>query len=596
MRRGRKTRSADIEHYVSRFRIGPAGDLGRHRPRLQAASFNPYRGLFGQDVTTRIDVLLEQGPKTPILVAPDPGDPTWVVWRTLLDSDAPGVIPGHLLPAGIDGSPDRRVPMNATPADALLACGATPAMVPQPAREVSPAAPATVVNGATASAPAHTRPRSARRREQGQGVVQLPARTGPTAVSRPDTPRRRPGGQHPDHDRRAPDGPLGGTVSRSRAARTGPCPTADEEGETVISTERIDATGDPAPPAWRAGHAGAFPSGPRTGLRPPASGDLAATRTVAPGGLEDDPAGEVPSLSEVFDASGGRRSAHCLAEAIVVFGGRGGLGKTSVAQALAATGADRGLRVVLVDANVGQGDQHLLLRLDPNQPVPSAYDAARTGHPADAIASPSILNDLRAGRRDRVGFALVAAPPDTIPGAVTAATPAVYRNIVDYAARKADLVVIDTHPISAGEPGAMVTDLILPLLRGGAWGLGLTDSSIPGLHHLEKVLDLLTALGVPADRIMSIINRVPAAASIDMNLLGSRLGRRSHFIGAIDADDEDIPNRSNSGVQLNDVHVMAHRIERVLSRVCDLEVRTAEPGSRRRGRFGLFGRGGRKPA
>ena len=287
-------------------------------------------------------------------------------------------------------------------------------------------------------------------------------------------------------------------------------------------------------------------------------------------------------VGEIFDQPDGPNP-HALADIIIVFGARGGLGKTSLAQAIAGTSAARGRRTVLVDANKGQGDQALLLRLDPTKQVPSAYDAALTGRADDAISSPDLLNKLRGARRDRVDFALVAAPPESIPGAATVTTPRVYRSIIDHSVRIADLVVVDTHPIAPGDPSDMVTDLVLPLLRAGAWGLALTDSSIPGVKHLEGALDYLIEHGVPQDRLMTVINRVPVSANLNMDLLGSRLSRRSHWVGPIFSDDEDVQNRSNAGMVLVDVNTMAHQVENILNRACGLEVVTAPPGERRAG-------------
>ena len=149
-------------------------------------------------------------------------------------------------------------------------------------------------------------------------------------------------------------------------------------------------------------------------------------------------------------------------------------------------------------------------------------------------------------------------------------------------------MVVDTHPIAAAEPSEMATDLILPLMRAGAWGVGLTDCSIPGLKHLEAALDFLIEQGVPQDRLMTVINRVPASANLNMELLGSRLSRRSHWIGPIFTDEEDVQNRSNAGIVLVDVNTMAHQVENILNRACGLEVVTAPPGETKPRPFGPF--------
>lgn len=360
-----------------------------------------------------------------------------------------------------------------------------------------------------------------------------------------------------------------------------------------VSVPRARGLG-PAPTLAEAAAANGAPGGPVSAANPWTRS--APGKTTAEAAIADDATGDAAaghrgpdSAAEVFDHAR-RAGRSALAQRIVVFGARGGLGKTSLAQALAATAAARELPAVLVDGNREQGDQHLLLRLDHQRPHPSAYETARTGRPQDAICPPRLLDDLRGGRRDQIRFALVAAPPSTIPGAAHATTPAVYRKIIDHAARISDLVIIDTHPLSPACPGPMLTDLILPILRGGAWGVGLTDASIPGLTHLEETLDYLIESGVPQDRLLTIINRVPASAELDMETLGGRLARRSRWVGPIYADDEEIPNRSNAGYTLDDVHVMAHQVENILYQTCGLDVRTAPPGTGRRNILGFLNR------
>lgn len=543
---------------MTRYSIGLVGDLDHLRPHLLGAGFDPRGGPFGHAATSEIDSLLKRDLRTPLLVSVRDGDPTWGSWlKRLLDSGARVVAVGGL-PGGLGSHRCRQVRASASLSDALTACGASKAMVPE------------ILSSVPLAAPKVDRPDHA-----GQPAA---SRSGgpdaaPAAVLDPPAAPRRSAPSPIDAD--ADDHRL--PADRSAAAPPTCAPPAPRHaGRTVTAAATAWAAAEPYP---------APSAGP--GDQPGVAAAWFAPRSAPPTPKPPKPA----SVFDVFDSPDGV-DPHALAGIVVVFGARGGLGKTSLAQAIAGTAAARGRRTTLVDADKGQGDQTLLLRLDPSRPVPSAYDTARTGRPGDAFADPGLLNELRGARRDRVSFALVAAPPQSIPGAAAVTTPGVYRSIIDHAARIGDLVVVDTRPVSPAEPSDMAADLIVPLLRAGAWGVGLTDSSIPGLKHLEEVLDYLIEQGVPQDRLMTVINRVPVSANMNMDLLGSRLSHRSHWVGPIYTDDEDVQNRSNAGTVLVDVHTMAHQVEAILHRVCGLEVLTAPPGGEKRRRlFGLLGRG-----
>ena len=110
----------DIEVDVSRrYRIGLVGDLHHLRRPLEASGFTPYGGPLDHHVTTQIETLLRQGPRTPVLVAPDHGDPSWVDWlETLLDADRRVVVLGDL-PPRVAATRVRQVALDASLADAL---------------------------------------------------------------------------------------------------------------------------------------------------------------------------------------------------------------------------------------------------------------------------------------------------------------------------------------------------------------------------------------------------------------------------------------------------------------------------------------------
>ena len=126
---------------MTRYRIGLVGELDHLRPHLQGADFSPRGGPFGHAATSEIDSLIGRGPNTPLLVSARQGDPTWNSWlRRVLASGARVVVIGHL-PPELQDQPCRRVNSSASLADALIACGASSAMVPDNLASVPLAAP-----------------------------------------------------------------------------------------------------------------------------------------------------------------------------------------------------------------------------------------------------------------------------------------------------------------------------------------------------------------------------------------------------------------------------------------------------------------------
>ena len=95
-------------------------------------------------------------------------------------------------------------------------------------------------------------------------------------------------------------------------------------------------------------------------------------------------------------------------DVLFVFSGKGGVGKTSVALALAERAGSH-LRVVLVDANRGQGDIRTYLRLG-RSTLPTIWAAAATGDPARAIVPPEKLFAARHRQLQELHFAVVMAP------------------------------------------------------------------------------------------------------------------------------------------------------------------------------------------
>ena len=323
-------------------------------------------------------------------------------------------------------------------------------------------------------------------------------------------------------------GPVGGTTGAS---------TVHPDG-----TVR-EASAPPAPPHTE------DPWADDTNWEPAPAGDAAGPGAAHwPGGPadDDDPGGPgTPAADDpwaVFDAAPaprpatrpGHRAHDRRADVLFVFSGKGGVGKTSVALALAQR-AGRHLRVVLMDANRGQGDIRTYLRLGGSS-LPTVWAAAATGDPARAIVPPDALTAARHQRLQELRFALVMAPhgDQVDPAAVT---PDAYRRVLAAARDRADLVVVDTQIVEDGlDTTGLIDELMVPALRAGGWGLAVADTSAAGLTNTLERVRAVHRAGVPSDQLMAVLSWVPADFTrAQIAAVAELVGRHTTFLGHIPA-------------------------------------------------------------
>lgn len=250
---------------------------------------------------------------------------------------------------------------------------------------------------------------------------------------------------------------------------------------------------------------------------------------------------EPPPLETSFFATPTLRNDGC--PVIFTFAGRGGVGKSTFSIQLATFAAAAGLRVVLVDGNVGQGDLMAFVGLK-GKPVPTITAALNGDHRASVIDHHSV-EQLRS-RYSKAGFALIAAPADDDParGQVDSRT---YLDSIQWARSKADLVIVDTQITENLDRTGMVDRFMVPMLAGGGWGVGVSDMSNPGIHNLTSRIKMFAETGVPANHILTVINKVPeqVLAETERRAEGP-MSRISTFIGAV-GEDEGVRSRMNAG-------------------------------------------------
>ncbi|HEX9229281.1 MAG TPA: P-loop NTPase [Arthrobacter sp.] len=261
-----------------------------------------------------------------------------------------------------------------------------------------------------------------------------------------------------------------------------------------------------------------------------------APRQNAPLGFGGAQPGDSSGIFDDFEASrlqGTGRSAAGLASFIISYSGKGGVGKSTASLQLAHKAAASGLKVVLIDGNSGQGDLRTYLRLNRTD-LPTIYDAA-IGPIKNAILTPDVINRHREQNLGEVKFAFIAAPPDDIndPDVVTHG---VYRRVIEFARRNADLVIMDTQIIESADRTGVVTQLILPALVHDAWGVGVTDMTNVGVNNLNNRLRKFLREEVPIDRLMVMINRVHPEQLEMASKATTYFHDKATFLGSVEMD------------------------------------------------------------
>jgi len=275
------------------------------------------------------------------------------------------------------------------------------------------------------------------------------------------------------------------------------------------------------------------------------------------------------------------QSGRTRALVIIPFAGKGGVGKTTISTALAERAVVVGglKRAVLIDANRGQGDVRKYARLQGH--LPSIYDAAISGDIAAAIVDPQRLRDARPGLPDlHIGVVLAPTSDQADPAIVTTE---VYGQVIDHARSVADLVVIDTQIIEASDTSGLIDGVIIPLLMNDAWGVGLSDSSMPGVQNLIARLRLFQARGVGPARMMVALNRVAADSGINAPAFASMVSRYGTWMGSV--SDSPAVTRSLANAQVpgtdsagdtSDAE-LSTLLDQVLYRVTGLQVFAPKP-------------------
>src|SRR5579875_2679714 len=292
--------------------------------------------------------------------------------------------------------------------------------------------------------------------------------------------------------------------------------------------------------------------------------------TIGPGSKVDNQHNRLAS-DEVFRRQAAARHDERMAPLVICFAGKGGVGKSTLALALANRATSAGLKAVVVDANRGQGDLRKYLRVGQAW-LPSVVDAAVSGDPQRALATPERLMATRPSGLPSLAFGAVLAPTDSQadPALVT---PDVYRSVVRAMRQSAGIVVVDTQIVEAADTSGMVERFLVPELLAGAWGLGLSDTSV-GVDNLLRRLYMLSARGVGAERLMVALNRVEPESGLNQEAMARLVEPYAAWMGAVGMDTAIATAFESGGIPAS--QELAALLDRILWRLTGLDAFSPE--------------------
>lgn len=347
-------------------------------------------------------------------------------------------------------------------------------------------------------------------------------------------------------------------VAEAFPAYVAPAPVAEPQHEDRLPVETpVRARQEPAMAAASSGYAGAF-------VRPSHG---------APG------------------SSAPRRRNDC--PVIFSCAAKGGVGKTTTSIQLANIAASAGLKVILIDGNVGQGDIAKFLKI--NHAHQRTIVNALGGDMQASIMSPEEVNDARPRELEHVDFGLVLAPAPSDDSA-SHVTPATYRDMVDYCRQQVDLVICDTQILETVDRTGMFDLFVLPFLTKDGWAVTLTDQSNAGLLNLIERLTSWQYEGVSPQHVFTYANKIkPAAVEFALASIPPRFNDLSRFAGVVELDERVADGMNMGRTQLGHESMSTLLRMLLLHATGDRRLEEAEPVRQKQGFLArLLGGGKRK--
>ena len=225
---------------------------------------------------------------------------------------------------------------------------------------------------------------------------------------------------------------------------------------------------------------------------------------------------------------GATRGGNGLRKIVAVYSPKGGAGTSVLAANLAiAIQQVTQKSVVLVDANLQNGDAHVLLNINTN----SSIDDLREAGALDQ----EIINSTVVRHADsEIGLLRAPLAPESAEMFTSDAMRAILVELRDHF----DYVVVDT--------GNSFSEATLTVLEDADIIIGITTLEVTAIHRVSQFFQIAERVGIEHSKIRLICNRVEQYYGIKPNQVESQLRRR--FLAQIPEDEKLVIASTNRGV------------------------------------------------
>jgi MinD-like ATPase involved in chromosome partitioning or flagellar assembly len=256
-----------------------------------------------------------------------------------------------------------------------------------------------------------------------------------------------------------------------------------------------DAFAEPDETRWFSEMHDQVPSAPAPAGALEASPDDTALASAL---AASDPVGQAPGVGSGEPVATPEPAPQAYARTVLVFSGKGGVGKSVVATNLATALAVAGSRVALVDLNLQYGDAGVLLRLESH---PTTIEALAAVASAGARLDTPSIDAAMATTPEGLRVLLAPRSPE-FADLVTAASLGAILNEI---ARTHDYLVVDSP--------AHLEERILGVIEMADQVLLVTSSNITAVKDTKTTLRLLQSLGIEAERVAVVLNQTGTRVS-----------------------------------------------------------------------------------
>lgn len=264
-----------------------------------------------------------------------------------------------------------------------------------------------------------------------------------------------------------------------------------------------------------------------------------------------------PGPTNGYASSGGGGGGGGMRKIVAVYSPKGGAG-TSVLAANLAIALQQATQksVVLVDANLQNGDSHVLLNVNTSASIDELREAGAGGIDQEIVEGTVIKH-----ADSEIGLLRAPLSPESAELFTSDATKAILAALRD----NFDYVVVDT--------GSYFSEATLTVLEEADVIVALTTLEVTTIHRVSQFFQLAERVNISLSKVRLVCNRVETYYGIRPNQVESQLRRR--FFAQIPEDEKLVVASINRGVPFiisqkaapisRAIHTLAGRIVEVLA-------------------------------